>query len=466
MRFLCRAITSNGGTTLPTVISDSEILKAFALVEASPALVLAVSGGPDSMALMHLARRWATLANRQADTITVATVDHGLRPESVEEATFVRTHARALGFEHVTLVWSGEKPATGLQAAARRARYALLTAQARVNGASLVTAHTRDDQAETLVMRLARGSGVDGLAAIAPVSMRDGVRLARPLLDFSKTRLTACLRARSVPFVRDPSNENTAFERVRLRIAMRALANAGVSKAALALSAARLGRSRAALDEAAERFLDGFFRVSPLAHGEIDREAFDALPDDIALRVLARVLPLIGGRADPPRMMRLERLLEGLRTGQSEATLGGSLLIAAAGRLSFYREPGRTKPAPVSLEPRAAVLWDRRFLVSVPNAAACDGQVRPLGEPGWTAWRRERKELRLSAEVNRLAALTTPALWREGRLVAAPVLSVEDRLPWVPPVKATLAAPLARFLTRLPNTTSSALGKDTPIPYL
>ncbi|WP_251134101.1 tRNA lysidine(34) synthetase TilS [Rhodomicrobium sp. Az07] len=451
---------------MPTVISDSEILKAFALVEASPALVLAVSGGPDSMALMHLARRWATLANRQADTITVATVDHGLRPESVEEATFVRTHARALGFEHVTLVWSGEKPATGLQAAARRARYALLTAQARVNGASLVTAHTRDDQAETLVMRLARGSGVDGLAAIAPVSMRDGVRLARPLLDFSKTRLTACLRARSVPFVRDPSNENTAFERVRLRIAMRALANAGVSKAALALSAARLGRSRAALDEAAERFLDGFFRVSPLAHGEIDREAFDALPDDIALRVLARVLPLIGGRADPPRMMRLERLLEGLRTGQSEATLGGSLLIAAAGRLSFYREPGRTKPAPVSLEPRAAVLWDRRFLVSVPNAAACDGQVRPLGEPGWTAWRRERKELRLSAEVNRLAALTTPALWREGRLVAAPVLSVEDRLPWVPPVKATLAAPLARFLTRLPNTTSSALGKDTPIPYL
>jgi tRNA(Ile)-lysidine synthase len=451
---------------VPSVINDSEIRKAFALVEASPALVLAVSGGPDSMALMHLARRWATLASRQAATITVATVDHGLRPESAEEATFVKTHARALGFDHVTLVWSGEKPSAGLQAAARRARYALLTAQARVNGASLLTAHTRDDQAETLIMRLSRGSGVDGLSAIAAVSGRDGVRLVRPLLGFSKTRLTAYLRARHVPFVRDPSNENTAFERVRLRLAMKALANAGVSKAALALSAARLGRSRAALDEAAERFLDGFFRVSPLAHGEIDREAFDALPDEIALRVLARVLPLVGGRAEPPRMMRLERLLENLRSRNSEATLGGSLVIAAAGRLSFYREPGRMKPEPLFLEPRVAVLWDRRFLVSAPTAAACEGQVRPLGEPGWTAWRRERKQLGLSAEANRLAALATPALWRVDKLLAAPVISGEGHASTVPSVTAKLAPPLARFLTRLPNTTSSALGKDTPIPYL
>jgi tRNA(Ile)-lysidine synthase len=451
---------------VPTIISDSEILKAFACVEASPALVLAVSGGPDSMALMHLARRWATLVNRSPATITVATVDHGLRPESAEETTFVRAHARALGFAHVTLVWSGEKPSAGLQAEARRARYALLTAQARASGASLLTAHTRDDQAETLIMRLARGSGVDGLAAIAVVSAREGVRLARPLLGFSKTRLTAYLRAASVPFVRDPSNENTAFERVRLRIAMKALANAGVSKAALALSATRLGRARAALDEAAERFLDGFLRVSPLAHGEIDREAFDALPDDIALRVLSRVFGLLGGRAEPPRMMRLERLLESLRSGQSEATLGGALLIARAGRLSFYREPGRMKPEPLFLEPRIPSVWDGRFLLSASTAEACDGQIRPLGETGWMLWRRECKSSGLFAEANRLAALSTPALWRGGKLVAALILQRKDHPSFIPSVTATLSPSLARFLTRLPNTTSSALGKDTPIPYL
>jgi tRNA(Ile)-lysidine synthase len=182
--------------------------------------------------------------------------------------------------------------------------------------------------------------------------------------------------------------------------------------------------------------------------------------------VLARVLPLVGGRAEPPRMMRLERLLENLRSRNSEATLGGSLVIAAAGRLSFYREPGRMKPEPLFLEPRVAVLWDRRFLVSAPTAAACEGQVRPLGEPGWTAWRRERKQLGLSAEANRLAALATPALWRVDKLLAAPVISGEGHASAVPSVTAKLAPPLARFLTRLPNTTSSALGKDTPIPYL
>jgi len=454
---------------MPTVIGDADLLNAFACVRASPALVLAVSGGPDSMALMLLARRWATLTNRDPVSITVATVDHGLRPESADEANFVRERAHALCFQHVTLVWGGEKPATRIQAEARRARYALLTAQARINGGCLLTAHTRDDQAETLLMRLSRGSGVDGLAAIAPMSRRDGVPLFRPLLGFSKARLTAYLRARDVPFIRDPSNENTAFERVRLRIAMKALVNAGVSRTALALSAARLGRSRAALEEAAERFLDGAFRVSPLANGEIDREAFDALPDDIALRVLARVLPLVGGRAEPARMVRVERLLESLKSGQSEATLCGALVIAAAGRLSFYRETGRMKPPPLVLEPRAAVLWDGRFVIAASGASGFEGEVRPLGGLGWTLWRRERKDMGLPAEANRLAALATPALWCGVDLKAAPALGA---LPGAKgaaqavPIAATLAPALSRFLTRLPNTTSSALGKDTPIPYL
>ena len=141
------------------------------------------------MALMHLLRRWLNIRGRAPATVAVVTVDHRLRAESKEEAAFVADQARRLGFAHITIDWRGEKPKTGIQAAARRARYDLLTSYARSSGMScIVTAHTEDDQAETLLMRLRRGSGVDGLAAMAPVSERNGVAIVRPALGFSKAR--------------------------------------------------------------------------------------------------------------------------------------------------------------------------------------------------------------------------------------------------------------------------------------
>ena len=181
------------------------------------------------MALMHLARRWLDLTHRSPAGFAVATIDHGLRAESKDEAAFVASAAQALDFKHTTIAWEGEKPKTGIQAAARRARYDLLASACRAGAkACVVTAHTEDDQAETVLMRLRRGSGVDGLAGMDAVSEWDGVAVVRPLLSFSKARLLAYLRASSVPFVRDPSNENPAFERVRLRRAAKALAAAGI----------------------------------------------------------------------------------------------------------------------------------------------------------------------------------------------------------------------------------------------
>ena len=422
------------------------------------------------MALMHLARRWLDLTGRKPASATVATVDHGLRPESKEEAAFVAEHARALGFSHATLDWTGEKPKTGIQAAARRARYDLLASHALACGAAcVVTAHTEDDQAETLLMRLRRGSGVDGLSAMAPISERNGVAIVRPLLGFSKGRLMADLRASSVPFIRDPSNDNAAFERVRLRHATKALASAGITRSSLVMTATRLSRSRDALARVTEDFLREHFHVTDLAQGKISREVFDALSDDIALRALGRILSLVGGTGLPPRLMRLEHLLSNLKLKKRETTLGGCIMVAASGTLNFYREIGRLKVRPIPFEPGAKRVWDNRFILTFAPIENSSMTVRQLGADGWLSCKKVMKERGLSPATSRLAALTTPALWKGNRLMCAPLLSFSDPVgdaAAANPVDVALAPRLARFLTGIPAGTASVLGKDTPIPYL
>src|SRR6185312_10170947 len=204
----------------------------IALIEADAAfeqltkfdrVVLAVSGGPDSMALLILAAEWQARRGNATPLVSVATVDHGLRVESAAEAEFVGREARRLGLTHAPLPWTGAKPATGIADAARNARDRLLDAHVRSFGASrvaVVTAHHLDDQAETFAMRLARGAGVDGLASM-PVERALGeaspIALVRPLLSFSKSSLLATLAARGVGFVEDPTNGDVRYERARMR---------------------------------------------------------------------------------------------------------------------------------------------------------------------------------------------------------------------------------------------------------
>src|ERR1700686_2996099 len=200
-----------------TPISASDAKRLFADWKAAPAIVLAVSGGPDSIALMWLfggRRRTFTRGPR----LIAVTVDHGLRVEAAREAREVKRLARSLDVDHRTMRWSGTKPKTGLPAAARAARYRLLAEAARAQGAThILTAHTRDDQAETVLMRLLRGSGIAGLAAMARESEREGVRLARPFLDVSKSQLLATLRKARIGFADDPTNRDVNFTRPRLR---------------------------------------------------------------------------------------------------------------------------------------------------------------------------------------------------------------------------------------------------------
>ena len=196
-------------------ISARQAKSLFADWKRAPALVLAVSGGPDSIALMWLAARWRAAFSRGPRLLAV-TVDHGLRAESVREARQVKRLADTLGVPHRTMRWTGEKPKSGVPAAARAARYRLLATAARQNGASHVfTAHTRDDQAETLLMRLLRGSGINGLAAMARESEREGVLIARPFLNISKAQLIATLEKARIGYADDPTNRDANLARLR-----------------------------------------------------------------------------------------------------------------------------------------------------------------------------------------------------------------------------------------------------------
>ena len=334
-------------------ISASDAKRLFADWKAAPAIVLAVSGGPDSIALMWLAARWRESLARGPRLIAV-TVDHGLRSEAAREARDVKRLARSLDLTHRTLRWSGTKPKTGLPAAARAARYRLLAQAARAGGAThILTAHTRDDQAETLLMRLLRGSGIAGLAAMARESERDGVLLARPLLDVSKSRLVATLKKAKIGFADDPTNRDVSFTRPRLRTLLPALAAEGGDARNLARLAARLARANAAVEvlaDGAERYLALRGRES-LRPG-FDAAAFAAMPEEIRLRLLLRAISRFGHEG-PAELGKVEALLGALdrayaeKAGRSrprlKQTLAGALVSLIDGRIRVEPAPPRRR---------------------------------------------------------------------------------------------------------------------------
>ena len=326
-------------------ISASEAKALFAGWKDAATLVLAVSGGPDSVALMWLAARWRRSFSRGPRLIAV-TIDHGLRKDASREAREVKRLARNLAIEHRTLRWTGDKPNRGVPAAAREARYRLLARAARAARARhVLTAHTRDDQAETLLMRLLRGSGIAGLSAMARESERDGILLARPLLDVPKARLVATLNKARIAFADDPTNRDTAFTRPRLRALLPLLAAEGGDARGLARLASRLARANAAVEvlaDGAERYLA--LANDPLRPG-LDARAFAGLPEEIRLRLLRRSLDRVGheGPAELGKVEALLVMLDQAFAAQSslKTTLAGAVVSLARGRIRFAPAPLR-----------------------------------------------------------------------------------------------------------------------------
>jgi tRNA(Ile)-lysidine synthase len=341
---------------------DSDPSQAFSKFDLATrtAVVAAVSGGSDSTALLLLLKDWLD-AHAPKVRLVAVTVDHGLRPGSAAEAQAVARLAESLGVEHRILIWQGAKPASGLPAAAREGRYALLAEAARGAGTDLIlTGHTADDQAETVAMRRARGDG-RGLAGMAPATLFDGKAwIARPMLDARREALRDYLRAKGVAWLEDPTNMDKAFERPRLRARLREDATVddiqGLLDAARDAAALReyLGREAAGLVWAhARRVSPGLFRLDP---------AFAAAePRDAAIYTLRILLAAVGGAEHLPDEARSARLFERLSAKPFCATLSRTLVDSRRAGIFLLRERrGLPEPAPV----RDGMIWDGRYRIS------------------------------------------------------------------------------------------------------
>jgi tRNA(Ile)-lysidine synthase len=398
-------------------------------------LGLAVSGGGDSVALL-------LLAVGAGLNVRAVTVDHGLREGSAAEAAWVGALCARLGVGHEVLRWEGWGGAGNLQDAARRARLRLIGEWAGARGIGAVAlGHTRDDQAETVLMRLVRQAGVDGLSGMAARRMHGGVAWLRPLLGVGRGELRDWLRARGQDWIEDPSNEALRFDRVKARRMLERLAPLGLDAAALAGVADRMAEARAAL---AAQTLEAARRLARIEAGDvaIGREGFAALPAEIRRRLLVAALVWVGSADYGPRAAPLQALLASIVAGR-----GGTL---AGGRVLVRRDEVRiTREARAVAETVAAPgqLWDGRWRVTGPGSGApATGEpeinpleVRALGEAGLAAcpdWRRRG--------VPRASLLASPAVWRAGVLIAAPL--ARDEPEWQ---AATEGGPLRFFDTIL-----------------
>jgi tRNA(Ile)-lysidine synthase len=325
-------------------LSSADIDALFAPFVRANALLIAVSGGPDSTALLLMAAEWAK--RRGKPRIEAATVDHGLRAESADEAKAVAALCARLGVGHRVLQWKGAKPASRLQESAREARYRLLVDHAKaISADALMTAHHADDQAETVLFRLLRGSGVAGLRGMDLMTARDGMMIARPLMGLKKRDLIAFANARGAPFIDDPSNADPRFARTRVRALLARLGEEGLDAEALD----RLAR-RARETEEALAHLTAEVEARVDSEGPIDARALFAAPIAIAQRILARRIAAAGGRdASRIGLEKIETLALSLSDALKErraygVNVGGAIVrLTAKGRLSFAAEPPRTR---------------------------------------------------------------------------------------------------------------------------
>jgi tRNA(Ile)-lysidine synthase len=331
-------------TAQPLTAAEANIL--FSDLVSAPAVVLAISGGPDSTALLLLVAKWRA-KRKQGPELLAVTVDHGLRKEAAAEARQVARLAKQLDVPHRTLRWTGKKPKSGLQEKARATRYRLLADAAVKAGAShILTAHTLDDQAETILMRLLRGSGPAGLTAMARETPLGACMLTRPFLEIPKARLIATLTKAKIDFAHDPSNRDPKFTRVRMRGLLPALAEEGLGAPRLALLARRLRRAEAALENAVDRAA-GLARGTWQSGGhiQIERCHLIALPAEVSLRLLGRAVTIAGDEG-PVELAKLEALHAAMMAqkpgvARFRRTLAGAMITLASGDLTVERAPAR-----------------------------------------------------------------------------------------------------------------------------
>jgi tRNA(Ile)-lysidine synthase len=384
-------------------------MQAFAPFESHPIIAVAVSGGPDSLALLLLIDRWTRERGGSAFALTV---DHGLRPDSVPEAAQVGVWAKARGIPHAVLPWAGEKPRSGIQDAARQARYRLLAEACAERGIPhLALAHHADDQAETVLFRRERGSGPAGLAGMAASRSLGAVRMIRPLLGWPKSALIETCEHFGQDFIEDPSNRSDRFARTDLRWRLaddKDLRTSLLREAGIA--AIRRADDDGRLAEALARIVE----IRPDGLALLDPAAFLATAADIRRAVLAATLRTVGGNAFAPEVDAVGRLDAALgRPDFAGASLAGCIVRSWRGRILVCREPKRIAP-PQSLAKDEWQRWDGRFMARASGANE-SLTIGALGSQFYTALRRGR-DVPLPA----VAGAGLPAIRSGSRVVAVP----------------------------------------------
>lgn len=414
----------------------SQLMHAHGLEPDEKSVAVAVSGGADSMALSLLVARWGKGV--------YLSFDHGLRAGSDEELKKVHAWLSAKGLKHVTLSWQGEKPESGIQHAAREARYAAMEHWCKDNGVEhLLLAHHQGDQAETFIMRLARGSGVDGLCAMSaispPLCSADGPTYVRPLLEQPKERLLATLEHMEQGWIEDPSNENMIFTRVQARKLLHQEPIEGLNNKRMAATARRMKRVRQVLDRLTGELIEKSVVVdedaNKIGYCTLDIDILRQADDEIALRLLSRLLTHFGGAVYPPKLLPVERLLaEFMREGFSGATLAGCHINAHKNNLSNSPQVliGREENAishEVKINPGSEVFWDNRFLLHV-DGNLPPMQVKKLNISHWRELCNENEKLAMP-QIPRSYIPTVPAFYldqsqlanNEDEIIAIPALN-------------------------------------------
>lgn len=395
-------------------------------------LGVAVSGGGDSVALLHIIKEWS---HRRGVRVHVATVDHGLRKESAAEAAGVALLAKRLGLSCDVLKWENWDGQGNLQAEARNARRHLLTRWAARRGVSAVAlGHTMDDQAETVLMRLGRGAGVDGLSAMGMRTSADGMVWLRPMLNVRRAALRDWLRERGEPWVDDPSNDDLKYERVKARRALETLGTLGVTAEGLSATAERMQSARAALDDAAASLASEAAHWGACGELRLSLKPLRAAPRELARRLLRAGLTRASGASYGPRADAEAKLLSAimsLRLGGGRSLHGCLVRPEGVDRVVIAREAAAVTNT-ITGAPRVGDLWDGRFRIDDASADR-NAVIAPLGEAG----ARRLNELAASgawsapdgwSAAPRAARLTTPALWRDNNLAAAPIAAYGDGL--------------------------------------
>lgn len=321
-------------------LSAAEIEALFEPLELYEKLGLAVSGGPDSLALLLLAAQWARRSGRPQ--LFVYTVDHGLRPEAAAEAAMVVREAEALGLPVRSLRWEGDKPATGIQAAARVARYRLMAdAMARDGVAILATAHHLADQAETVLMRLAHGSGIDGLRGMDRLSLVEGCEVVRPLLGVRPEVLREVVSDAGLAPAADPSNTDENYERVRWRLMLPALEALGLTIERLGTFARRMDEASLLVHAEAEAVYPTIVTSLGATRTELDAGRFAHQNPAVATALLGTLLGLVAGDRKAPPLGALELLARRLQ--RSEPLKGVTLhgcKVSSDGEVISVRKEG------------------------------------------------------------------------------------------------------------------------------